>query len=377
MIGPFEFATANRIIFGDGTFSRLVEIAGAIGQRPLVVTGQRGVESPGLHGPRFAVPHEPTIELIRDGSNAFRQGGCDCVIGIGGGSVIDAGKAIAAAAANPGHLLDYLEVIGKGQPLQKPPYPFIAVPTTAGTGSEVTRNAVLASPEHRVKVSLRSLLMLPRVALIDPLLTLDLPPALTASTGMDAVTQLIEPYVCLRANSFVDNLCLDGLRHAAGSLRRAYRDGHDKKARAGMSYASLLGGLALANAGLGVVHGFAAPIGGMFDAPHGAVCAALLPAGIEANLRALRERDPQGASLRRYRAIANVVIASEDAIPEDLAGWVRVIQKDLAIPPLSAYGICGSDVPQLVEKAARASSMQANPIALTPAELTSVIENSL
>ena len=195
----------------------------------------------------------------------------------------------------------------KGSRWQRDPHPFIAVPTTAGTGSEVTRNAVLGSPEHGVKVSLRDPRMLPRVAIVDPELTAGLPPAITASTGLDALTQLIEPYVCSRANPMTDALCLDGIRMAASSLPRAFADGNDAEARTGMSYASLLGGMALANAGLGVVHGFAAPVGGMFDAPHGAVCAALLAAGMRQNIAALRARSPQSEALLRYARIARAL----------------------------------------------------------------------
>jgi len=241
----------------------------------------------------------------------------------------------------------------------------------------VTRNAVLGSKEHGVKVSLRSPLMLPRVAVVDPLLTLGLPPALTASTGLDALTQLIEPYVSSRANPFTDSLCLDGMRRAAASLLRAYQQGDDEKARADMSYASLLGGLALANAGLGVVHGFAAPIGGMFDAPHGAVCAALLPAGMRANIGALREREPNNPALDRYSEIARLLTGNPDATPEDAAEWVRKLTHALSIPSLAAHGICQRDIPGLVGKAARASSMKANPLVLTSAELTTVIGESL
>ncbi len=314
---------------------------------------------------------------MREGIDAFRNAACDCVVAIGGGSAIDTGKAIAAAAANSGDLLDYLEVIGKGQALESPPWPFIAVPTTAGTGSEVTRNAVLGAPEQGVKASLRSPLMLPRVAIVDPDLTLGLPAAITASTGLDALTQLIEPYVSSRANPFTDNLCLDGIRHASASLPRAYRDGSDREARTGMAYASLLGGIALANAGLGVVHGFAAPIGGMFDAPHGAVCAALLPAGMRANIAALREREPQSGALERYREIARILTKDADAIPEDGADWVGNLTRQLAIPSLASYGIRGKDAAELAEKASRANSMKANPIALTSAELTAVLESSL
>lgn len=374
---PFEFATAGRIIFGAGTFAQLDGIAAGFGKRPLVVSGKVTRKRRALTGTTFTVASEPTIDLVREGVEAFRDGGCDLVIAVGGGSAIDAGKAIAAAAANPGDLLDYLEVIGKGQPLASAPFPFIAVPTTAGTGSEVTRNAVLGSPEHAVKVSLRSPLMLPRVAIVDPELTRSLPPGITASTGLDALTQLIEPYVSSRANPMTDNFCLDGISRAAASLLRAYRNGDDGEARTGMSWASLLGGLALANAGLGVVHGFAAPIGGMFEAPHGAVCAALLPAGMRVNIDALRERDPQSRALERYVTIARILTGTPGAAAEDGADWVEALAKQLAIPTLAAYGIGSRDVPRLVEKAGHASSMKANPISLTPAELARVIERSL
>jgi alcohol dehydrogenase class IV len=378
-MSPFEFATAGRIVFGTGTFAQLEEIAAGYGKRPFVLTGKGGV--PGLSArSMFAVAGEPTIALVREGADAFREAGCDLVVAIGGGSAIDAGKAIAAAAANSGDLLDYLEVIGKGRPLDSAPYPFIAVPTTAGTGSEVTRNAVLGSPEHGVKVSLRSPLMLPRVAIVDPELACSLPSALTATTGLDALTQLIEPYVCTRANPMTDNFCLDGIRHASASLLRAFTNGGDLAARASMAWASLLGGLALANAGLGVVHGFAAPIGGMFHAPHGAVCAAILPAGMRANIEALREghsQTPQSPVLERYRAIARILTGDPEAIPEDGAEWVQSLVHQLSIPSLATYGIGTRDIPALVEKAARASSMKANPVVLTPDRLTQVIENSL
>jgi alcohol dehydrogenase class IV len=366
-MASFEFATAGRIVFGPGTFAQLDAIAAGFGKRPLVVTGKRRIA-----GSMFQVAGEPTIEIVRDGVEAFRSAGCDSVIAIGGGSAIDAGKAIAAAAANPGDLLDYLEVIGHGRPLDAVPHPFIAVPTTAGTGSEVTRNAVLGSPEHGVKVSLRSPLMLAKVAIVDPELTRSLPPAITASTGLDALTQLIEPYVCTRANPMTDNFCLDGIRNVAAFLLRAYRDGGDSEAREGMAWASLLGGMALANAGLGVVHGFAAPVGGMFEAPHGAVCAALLPAGMRANIAAAG-----AAALERYREIARIVTGDKKASPEDGAQWVETLARQMQIPRLSAWGIRGEHIPDLVAKAARANSMKANPVSLSPAQLSVVLESSL
>jgi alcohol dehydrogenase class IV len=382
----FEFATAGRIVFGPGVSTGLPAIAAGFGQRALIVTGAHPVrfaalftalESAGVSCVFFGVEKEPTTALARAGADLFRSSASHFVIAIGGGSAIDAGKAIAAAAANPCDLTDYLEVIGKGRPLDRDPHPFIAVPTTAGTGSEVTRNAVLGSPEHGVKVSLRDPRMLPRVAVVDPQLTAGLPRAITASTGLDALTQLIEPYVCSRANPMTNALCLDGIRTAASSLPRAFYDGDDSEARIGMSYASLLGGLALANAGLGVVHGFAAPVGGLFDAPHGAVCAALLAGGMRQNVAALRSRAPQSQALLRYAEIARILTSEASAIPEQGVDWVRDLVRRLEIPPLRAYGISAAHIPDLVERATRASSMKANPILLTAGELTAVIQEAL
>jgi alcohol dehydrogenase class IV len=295
------------------------------------------------------------------------------VVAIGGGSALDAGKALAALLTNTGDPLDYLEVVGRGQPLERTPAPSIAVPTTAGTGSEVTRNAVLASPEHRVKASLRSASMLPRLAVVDPELTLELPAAVTASTGLDALTQLIEPYVSTRANPMTDLYCVEGMRCAAVALPRVHANGRDRDARRDMAWASLLGGLALANAGLGAVHGFAAPIGGMFRAPHGAVCAAVLPHAMEINVRALRERDPASAALRRYGEVARLLTGNPQATAEEGVRWTAEICRRLEIPPLRTYGVRQEDVAALVEKAAKASSMKSNPIILTTEELGEII----
>lgn len=382
----FEFSTAGRIVFGPGTVAELGPAARAMGKRAFVVTGKdkirhaaaiNDLEGAGLRCSLFGVAGEPTVELAAEGAELFRASGCELLIAIGGGSVIDAGKAIAALAANPGDVFEYLEVVGQGKPLANAPFPAIAVPTTAGTGSEVTRNAVLGSPAHGVKASLRSPMMLPSVAIVDPLLTVGLPPSITASTGLDALTQLIEPYVCLRGNPVTDVFCLDGLRSARGSLARACENGADAAARAGMSYAALLGGLALANAGLGAVHGFAAPIGGMFDAPHGAVCAAMLAQVMEANIRALRERDPGCAALDRYQRIARLLTGNEAARAEDGTEWVRDLVRRLKIPGLKSYGLGGEHLGGIVAKARRAGSMKANPVELTDAELTRILEEAL
>jgi len=383
---PFEFATATRILFGRGVVREVAASARGMGSRALVVTGARPQRAaPLLEALRaeqvecigFPVPSEPTVDLVRQGADLARREQRDMVIAIGGGSPIDAGKAVAALVANRGDLNDYLEVIGRGKPLRHPSVPFIAIPTTAGTGSEVTRNAVLASFEHRVKVSLRSPFMLARLAVVDPELTAGMPPAVTASTGLDALTQLIEPYVSVRANPLTDGFCRQGLRCVAGSLRRVYHQGSDLAARERMSLASLLGGLALANAGLGVVHGFAAPLGGMFDAPHGAVCAALLPQGMAANIRAARARDPHGEALRRYETVASLLTGKPQAAAQEGVEWVLELCRELQIPPLAAYGIRERDVPRLVEKASRASSTRGNPLPLTVDELREVLTSSL
>jgi alcohol dehydrogenase class IV len=373
----FEFATATRIIFGEGTAATLPELVRSFGARPFVLTGASSERAAwlvsALSAESLAVSGEPTVDLIRNGARRVREAACDVVVAVGGGSAIDAGKAIAIVATNGGEPLDFLEVVGKGRTLSTAPLPFIAVPTTAGTGSEVTRNAVLASPAHGVKASLRSPMMLPKVALIDPELTYALPPAITAYTGLDALTQLIEPYVSVRANPITDALCVEGISRAAGALGRVYHDGADNEARREMALASLFGGLALANAGLGVVHGFAAPLGGEWNAPHGAICAALLPHGMAANIAALRVRAPLHPSLERYANIARLLTGRKQAIAEDGIEWVRALCSEFNVPELHTWGIKQADLPAVVEKAARASSMQANPLPLTGEELMAVL----
>lgn len=382
----FEFATASRIIFGAGSLADVGSLAANLGRRALVVTGGDSLRASalldylthaGVSFATFAVLGEPTTETARAGAQKASRERCELVIGFGGGSVIDAAKAIAALLTNGGDPLDYLEVIGRGQPLTKASAPTIAIPTTAGTGAEVTRNAVLQSPEHRVKVSLRSPTMLPTVALVDPELTHSLPPALTASTGLDALTQVIEPYVSNLANPLTDAICIDGISRAARSLRRVFANGDDPAAREDMALVSLYGGLALANARLGAVHGFAGPFGGMFDAPHGAVCAALLPHVMQMNVRALRARQPNSDALVRYEEIAQIVTGNPDATPFDAVVWVQELCRDLRVPRLGAYGLTEKDFPRLIDMAQKASSMKGNPIKLTPTELQEILEQAL
>jgi alcohol dehydrogenase class IV len=385
MVDAFDFATAARILFRPGAAAELPQIALQFGTRVLIVSGRSSercapfaaaMHDAGMEVSLYGIDGEPTVDAVRWGVQAARES-ADVIIAFGGGSAIDGGKAIAILTTNSGDPLDYLEVVGAGKPLEHPPLPFIAVPTTAGTGSEVTRNAVLGSPEHGVKASLRSPMMLPKLAVVDPELTFGLPPAITASTGLDALTQLIEPYVTAHANAMVDLFCIEGMRRVAASLPVAYRDGANREARISMSFASLLGGLSLANAGLGVVHGFAAPLGGMFDAPHGALCAAVLPHGMAANIRALRRRAPGHPALPRYQEIARILTGNPAAQPEDGPAWAADLCRQLEIPTLRSYGVSTDRIPSVVEKAAKASSMKANPIVLTTEELTGVLEAAL
>lgn len=378
----FEFATATRILFGPGKLAEAPEAVRALGgHKVLLVTGRdttraaplrEGLERLGLSTVTFAVEGEPTVELAREGTSTARSAGCDAVVAFGGGSALDAGKAIAALAANGGEPLDYLEVVGRGQALTKPSLPLVAIPTTAGTGSEVTRNAVLGVRDAQVKASLRSPHMLPRLALVDPELLAGAPRGVLASSGLDALSQLIEPFLSARANPLTDALAREGMRRSARSLRRAVMEGPDAAAREDLALASLFGGLCLANAGLGAVHGFAAPVGGMFEAPHGAVCAALLPATLEVNLRALRARAPSHPALPRFQEVAVLLTGRADARAEDAIIWVRELCQALGVPGLGRYGLTETDVPRLVSRAKAASSMKANPLPLTDEELTDI-----
>lgn len=340
----FEFATATRIVFGPGKLAEAGTIAGTLGRRPCVVTGKNPDRAAPLlrqldRPVTFSVAGEPTFDIVRAGMQ--RAGGCDVVISLGGGSAIDTGKAIAALLTNGGEALDYVEVIGKNKPLTRPSAPFIAIPTTAGTGSEVTRNAVLGSPEHRVKVSMRSPSMLPAVALVDP----DIVHA-SVTSRLDALTQLIEPFVSVKANPMTDAICREGMRR--------WRDGGNEN----WALAALFSGMALANAGLGAVHGLAGPLGGMYEgAPHGALCAALLPAVFEVNARTAPNRD-------RFEEVRRLV--------GDLGGLVA----GLGVAPLRTHGVRREDFPVIIEKARASSSMKGNPVLLSDDELREILDRA-
>jgi alcohol dehydrogenase class IV len=382
---PFEFATAGRVVFGTGSRRDLGAILRSLGRRVLVVSGPTGRHDSWLdpllaHAEvvrvDFAIHGEPTLDTARTGAKVARDAGCDVVLGLGGGSSLDAAKAIAALVTQPGDVFEYVEVIGAGKPLASAPLPCIAVPTTAGTGSEVTKNAVLGSPEHRVKVSLRSPSMLPRVAIVDPELTLSLPRDDTAATGLDALSQLIEPFVSAKRQPITDGLCREGLVCIRDALRRACDVPGDLAAREAMSFASLCGGMALANAGLGAVHGFAGPIGGMRSAPHGAVCGLLLPGVMAANIQGARASGDDDV-LARYAEIARILTGDAAASAEAGAAWVRSLVADLAIPSLASYGITTADLADIVAQSRIASSMKGNPVVLSDDTLTAILADAM
>jgi alcohol dehydrogenase class IV len=382
-VDSFEITMSSKVIFGSGTLPKLGAEVKPAASRVLVVYGGNpariqealdSLEQAGVETSLFTVKGEPTLEAVREGTRIGRESACQGVISVGGGSVMDAGKAIAALIANPGDLLEYLEVIGAGKALANPPVFFAAVPTTAGTGTEATRNAVLTSPEHKVKVSLRHPSMVPKVALLDPQLILSLPKEITATTGMDALCQLIEPFTCKTPNRFTDALCQEGMKMVTRSLKNSFKDGGELPAREDMLLASHFSGIALANAKLGAVHGFAAPLGGMFNAPHGALCAALLPAVIAANQKALNRRAPGHMALERYRQAAVLLTGNQAAKPQALVEFCDTLRNELGIPRLAKLGVQQKEFKVVCEKAAKASSMKGNPVDLTAEELMEILE---
>eukprot|EP01120_Amphizonella_sp_Union-15-10_P012410 TRINITY_DN5502_c0_g1_i1.p1 TRINITY_DN5502_c0_g1~~TRINITY_DN5502_c0_g1_i1.p1 ORF type:complete len:393 (-),score=81.14 TRINITY_DN5502_c0_g1_i1:27-1205(-) len=381
----FEFSTATRIVFGRGKFKQLPQILSEFGTKIFIVTGKRHDLANQLKGllneknqvEIFSVVGEPTTEITTEGLVAARKFSPDVVVALGGGSPIDCGKAIAMLLTNEGEPLDYLEVIGKGKKISHRSKPFIAVPTTSGTGAEVTKNSVLRSDTHAVKVSLRATTMLPDVALVDPELTISAPRSVTVSTGLDAFTQCLESFVCNLSNPLTDTICREGLKRAR-SLQRACEHPTDLDAREDMAICSLFGGLALANSKLGAVHGFAGPLGGKYpDAPHGAVCAALLPHVIEINVKALKDRDPNNIALKKYHELGKILTEDPSADAAAAVKWVKDLCAALTVPKLSTYGVAADHIPELVDKSAVSSSMKGNPIELTKAELTHLLELAL
>lgn len=380
----FQFATVNRILFGVNSSQKLPELVKNFGDRVCLVVGKNadrsqwlkdGLEAASLRTNSLSIVGEPTIPMILDAVNLARDFKPDVVVSIGGGSVIDAGKVIAALLTNAGDLLDYLEVIGKGKPIQEKPIPSIAIPTTAGTGSEVTHNSVIISTEYKAKVSMRHPWMLPVLVIVDPMLTCSMPPEITASTGLDALTQLIEPFFSLKHNPLTDGFCREGIPRIGRSLRTAFNHGENIEARENMALASLLSGLALSNAKLGAVHGIAGPMGGMFSVSHGVICARLLPHVLAANLNILKAKGQHG-HIDRFHELGRMLTGQPASNANDAIEWIQTISDELHVEPLRKFGIREEDFPEIIEKANRASSMKGNPVHLSEKDLWNILKNA-
>ena len=400
-IAPFEFATASRTLFGCGVSKKvpslvkeLTALEGCADAPVLIVAGASDRFSAPLVAALAAedvasvVYHcpggEPTTATAEAAIALAASNGCGAVIAIGGGTPVDTGKCVAAVLTNGGDepdLYDFLEVVGRAQPLTRRCAPFIAVPTTAGPGAEVTKNSVLEAGDR--KVSMRHPYMLPDVSVIDPELTLSMPRDVTAHTGLDALTQCVEPYVCNSANPLTDAVSLEGIKAGARSLRRACENGDDLNAREDMCLCSYYGGLSLANAKLGAVHGFSGTLGGLLHAPHGAICAALLPHCCTVNVAALEGRvaaeNPEVAEkyLARYRTVARAVTGREDATVADGVEWMQALVRDCGVPGLGSFGLKEDDFAEVIAKSKESSSMKGNPVALTDEELAAMLRMAL
>ena len=366
-MSAFAFLTATEILFGRGEAYQAAGRIKALGTRVFLLHGTPAradwlaeiLAEQGCDVTRFVVQGEPDIAMIEAATKAAQ--GAQTIVSLGGGAVIDAGKAVAAMVPATRPLMDHLEVIGKSLPLDHPPLPFVAIPTTAGTGAEVTRNAVIGSPEHSRKVSLRDKRMLPTLAIIDPALTDNTPKAITLASGLDAITQVIEPYICTRANRITDALCRDAIPQGLSALRRLMVN-EDAQARDDMAWVSLCGGLALANAGLGVIHGLAGPLGGLLPSAHGAICGTLLPHGLALN--AARTENPTRI-LKVIGWIAEAFETPHENALTALTKWSR----ENGLPSLAQMGFMPQHLHQAAEAAAVSSSMQANPARLSASDL--------
>ena len=391
----FTLARLPRIEFGEGRLAKLPVLAKQLGQRVLLVTGAHSFcDSPnstllldalrleGLSWDHLKVTGEPSPQFVDKAVAEFRQATIDVVVGIGGGSVLDAAKAIAGLLPQGNSVMDHLEGVGPELPYRGPATPFIAVPTTAGTGSEATKNAVLSvQGAHGFKKSFRDEALVPQWAIVDPALLASCPPHLIAANGMDALTQLIESYVSIKANPITDALALSGVEAVKTGLLPWYAGGPDlSAARAAMAYAALLSGITLAQVGLGSVHGLAAPLGAFFPIPHGVACGTLLTAATAINIEALRGREPDNVALDKYARLGALLTGRNyrnrenawEALLKLLTHWTG----QLELPKLSRYSIRTTDIDHIVANA-RGSSMKTNPITLTDQEIRRILSERI
>jgi len=380
-----NFSAPQQILFGCGKLESLVSYLKNIGSKLFIARTASGngfisllniIEKSGLKWVDYVVKKEPDYDSVLNATSIALNSGCDCIASIGGGSVIDTGKVVSVMLTNQGKLIDYLEVVGLGKQLENPGLPHVAIPTTSGTGSEVTRNAVLLFPDKEVKVSLRSDFLFAKIACVDPNLTISVPRTTTAFSGMDAFVQVIESYISKKSNHLTDLLCLDAIGKAPDSLLRAYENGDDISAREKMSWISLLGGLCLANSGLGAVHGFAGSIGGMYPIAHGAICASLLPSVLSVNIEALKLREPENPAFEKIKEILQIVTKKENTNFQEGVDWFKQLNIKLMIPSLTEMGVQKGDFLKIIDRAKHSSSMKGNPIHLNDEELWKIIEGA-
>lgn len=391
MIAPFSLARLPRIEFGAGRIAELPELAARYGKHALLITGssslrhsavwptiESGLQAVGIAWQRESISGEPSPQSVDDCARRYRGQGIDVVIGIGGGSVLDAAKAIAGLLRIDHSVMDFLEGVGPELPYPGPAVPFIAVPTTAGTGSEATKNAVLSiAGKAGFKKSFRDEQLVPEYALLDPDLLATCPPPLIAADGMDALTQLLEAYLSTKANPMTDALAHSGLQAARDSLLPWYENrGDPLQARSGMAYAALLSGICLAQTGLGSVHGLASPLGAFFPIPHGVVCGTLVGAATRTNIDALLTRDANNPALDKYARVAELLcrhrFSNQEQAWEELLKLLDDWTRRLNLPTLDRYGIQADDFDHIIAHS-RGSSMKTNPIVLTDDEIGSIL----
>jgi alcohol dehydrogenase len=396
-IQPFAIARLPRIVFGAGSVATVPEEACAFGERALIVTGARsfrstanwqrlldGLAAAGVAWYDLSVEGEPTPELVDHAVAEFSESDVKVVIGIGGGSALDAAKAIAGLLPHGRSVMEHLEGVGPERPYQGPSVPLIAVPTTAGTGSEATKNAVLSRQgDDGFKKSFRDEALIARLAIVDPELLASCPREVAAANGMDAFTQLLESFVSIKANPMTTALAWSGLEAFAAGFFAAWRGGDDLEAesgRSGMAYASLMSGICLAQTGLGSVHGLASPLGAYFPIPHGLCCGTLVAEATAVNIRALEERDPGNPALDKYAWVGRLLAESEGADRDDdldaLVGTLREWTERLALARLGAYGMERGHIAKVVA-GSRGSSMKTNPIVLTDGEVEEIVSRRL
>ncbi len=393
----FAVSRLPRIVFGAGRLKELPGIVAGYGTHALLVTGNKslrasknwpliadGLRAAGVTFESMAVEGEPSPALVDNAVAEFRRKGIDVVVGIGGGSALDAAKAIAGLLQPGNSVLDHLEGVGRDIPYKGPTTPYIAVPTTAGTGSEATKNAVLSvQGDNGYKKSFRDDALVARVALVDPELLATCPPEVIAANGMDAFTQLLESWVSTNANPFTDALAWSGMEAVRDGFFAAYAGGDSEEARRGraaMAYGSLLSGITLAQAGLGSVHGLASPLGAFFPIPHGVVCGTLVATATEMNVHALRERAPQSPALGKYAEVGRLLLRqptlTDEEARRELAAVLHEWTEKLALKRLGAYGVDAAHIPKIVANA-RGSSMKTNPLVLTDAEIGDIVRARL